>query len=143
MKIHDEVKMRGDREVMVWGSGTPRREFLYSDDLADACVFLMNLPEGTFSSLLGRAASLPPLVNIGVGEDLTIRNLAETIQQIMGYPGRIVFDPGKPDGTPRKLLDVGRLRRMGWRPGTLLNAGLAMAYQDFRRAVSVQYTSNR
>ena len=137
-KFHD-AKVRGDREVTVWGSGTPRREFLYSDDLADACVFLMNLPEDAFGLLLRPAA--PPLINIGVGEDQTIRNLAENIQQVTGYPGGIVFDRSKPDGTPRKLLDVGRLRLIGWRASKSLGAGLAMAYQDFQRTQSEEHPS--
>jgi GDP-L-fucose synthase len=137
-KFHD-AKVRGDREVTVWGSGTPRREFLYSDDLADACVFLMNLPEDAFGLLLQPGA--PPLINIGVGEDQTIRNLAETIQQVTGYPGEIVFDRSKPDGTPRKLLDVGRLRLIGWRASKSLGAGLAMAYQDFQRTQSDKHPS--
>ncbi len=130
-KFH-EAKMRGDQEVIVWGSGTPRREFLYSDDLADACVFLMNLPEEAFSSLVSPGSSAPPLMNIGVGEDLTIHDLTETIRQVTGYPGKIVFDPSKPDGTPRKLLDVGRLRSMGWRARTGLVSGLTRAYQDYQ-----------
>lgn len=127
-KFH-EAKMRGDPEVVVWGSGTPRREFLYSDDLAEAGVFLMNLEEDAFNALLSPASSVPPLINIGVGEDLTIRELAEIVKAVVGYPGGIVFDIGKPDGTPRKQLDVRRLTALGWRARTGLVSGLTLAYQ--------------
>jgi GDP-L-fucose synthase len=104
---------------VVWGSGTPRREFLYVDDLADACVFLMEhgVTDGFY--------------NIGVGEDVSIRELAEAVMSVTGFAGRMTFDPAKPDGTPRKLLDVSRLRAMGWQARTLLGKGIALAYQDF------------
>jgi GDP-L-fucose synthase len=131
-KFH-EAKMRGDPEVSVWGSGTPRREFLYSDDLAEACVFLMNLSEDAFDSLLNPAASAPPLINIGVGEDLAIQELAEIVKTVVGYPGAIVFDTDRPDGTPRKRLDVTRLTALGWRARTGLMSGLARAYQDYSK----------
>ncbi len=114
--------------VVVWGTGTPRREFLFSDDLADACVFLMNLPDKEFSSVLNGA---PPLINIGVGEDLTIADLANLVADVVGFTGELVFDSGKPDGTPRKLLDVSRLRALGWRATTGLREGLVLVYQDF------------
>ena len=117
-KVH-EAKIRGDREVVVWGSGRPRREFLYVDDLADACVFLME-----------RQQVAPPVVNVGVGEDLTIAQLAEIIMDVVGFNGRIVYDASKPDGTPRKLLDVSRLSSLGWRASTPLREGIAMAYED-------------
>ena len=100
---------------MVWGSGTPRREFLYVDDLADACVHLM---EQGYDG---------PLVNIGTGEDVTIRELAETVMDVIGFSGRIVFDASKPDGTPRKLLDVSRLAGLGWRAKTPLREGIQRA----------------
>lgn len=117
-KAH-EAKQRGDSEFVVWGSGTPRREFLYVDDLADACVFLMEqgITDGIY--------------NIGAGEDITIRELAETVMSVIGFPGSILFDASKPDGTPRKLLDVSRLRDIGWQASTPLRAGIALAYQDF------------
>ena len=117
-KAH-EAKGRGDRELVVWGSGTPRREFLYVDDLADACVFLMEqgVTEGIY--------------NVGVGEDMSIRELAETVMSVIGFPGSIVFDTTKPDGTPRKLLDGGRLRERGWQARTPLREGIALAYRDF------------
>jgi GDP-L-fucose synthase len=118
-KAH-EAKLRGDPEFVVWGSGTPMREFLYVDDLADACVHLMGLGYDG------------PLVNIGTGEDVTIRELAQTVMEVVGCRGRIVFDASKPDGTPRKLLDVSRLHALGWRHRTSLVDGIALAYADFR-----------
>jgi GDP-L-fucose synthase len=131
-KFH-EAKQSNSPTVTVWGTGTPRREFLYSEDMADACVHLMNLPEALFVPLLGqdRNDGLPPLVNIGVGDDLTIRELAEIVKQVTGYQGEITFDAAKPDGTPRKLLDVTRLRNLGWTARTTLATGLEGAYLDF------------
>lgn len=134
-KFH-EAKLAGAQEVTVWGTGTPRREFLYSDDMADACVFLMNLPDDRYQALLGSDESQtgkfePPLVNIGVGEDVTIAELAELVRQTVGFEGRIVYDTSKPDGTPRKLMDVGVLNSAGWRAGTGLPGGLRGAYSDF------------
>jgi len=117
-KAH-EAKQRGDGELAVWGSGTPRREFLYVDDLADACVFLMErgVTDGIY--------------NVGAGEDVTIRELAETVMSVIGFTGRIEFDATKPDGTPRKLLDVSRMRDIGWQARIPLRDGIALAYQDF------------
>jgi GDP-L-fucose synthase len=134
-KFH-EAKSCGDQQVVVWGTGTPRREFLYSDDMADACVYLMNLPDHSFGRLLGSDETVsgkfePPLVNIGVGEDVTIDELAAQVRQVVGFEGIIVFDTTKPDGTPRKLLDVARLNALGWRAPTSLQTGLAKAYADF------------
>ncbi|MFY9509558.1 MAG: GDP-L-fucose synthase, partial [Rubrivivax sp.] len=134
-KFH-EAKVRGDAQVTVWGTGTPRREFLYSDDMADACVFLMNLPDAGFDRLLGSDESVtgrfePPLVNIGVGEDITIAELAATIAQVVGYGGGIAYDTSKPDGTPRKLMDVGLLAAAGWKAQTPLALGLQQAYAEF------------
>lgn len=119
--------------VTVWGTGTPRREFMYSEDMADACVFLMNLPDAQFQSLLAqdRNDGLAPLVNIGVGHDLTIRELAMAVKEVVGFDGALEFDADKPDGTPRKLMDVGRLNGMGWQAGTALRQGLAAAYADY------------
>lgn len=136
-KLH-EAKQRGDRTVTIWGTGTPRREFLYSDDMADACVFLMKLPDDRYTSLLGSDESVsgrfePPLVNVGVGEDVTIRELAGLVSKVVGFDGDLVFDTTKPDGTPRKLMDVSRLNGMGWRATTTLLSGLADAYRDFTR----------
>jgi GDP-L-fucose synthase len=117
-KAH-EAKLRGDAELVVWGSGTPRREFLYVDDLADACIHLMQ--QGYDG----------PLVNIGCGQDLTIRELAETVMAVVGCKAKITFDTTKPDGTPRKLLDVSRLAALGWRAYTPLREGIARAYAEF------------
>ncbi|MBY3122760.1 GDP-L-fucose synthase [Rhizobium laguerreae] len=117
-KVH-EAKIRGDRQLVVWGSGRPMREFLYVDDMADACVFLMEkeVSEG--------------LINIGTGEDITIRELAETIMRVVGFTGEIVYDQTKPDGTPRKLMSVDRLSALGWKATTSLGDGIARAYADF------------
>ena len=137
-KFH-EAKERGEPKVTVWGTGTPRREFLSSDDMASACVHLMGLPDAEFDRLLGSDESVtgrfePPLVNIGVGDDLTIRELAELVREVAGFAGRISLDTRKPDGTPRKLLDVGLLHSTGWRAGIPLRDGLAAAYADFLAA---------
>ena len=134
-KVH-EAKLRGDAHVTVWGTGTPRREFLYSDDMADACVFLMNLPDDRYSALLGSDETVsgrfePPLVNIGVGEDVTIAELAAIVAGVVGYRGDIVYDNSKPDGTPRKLMDVDLINRAGWKASTPLGAGLRSAYAEF------------
>lgn len=128
-----EARIAHAPSVTVWGSGTPRREFLYSEDMADACVYLMNLADEQFVPLLGqdRNDGLAPLMNIGVGHDLTIRELAETVKNVVGYQGTIEFDATKPDGTPRKLMDVGRLNAMGWKATTPMQTGLAASYQDF------------
>jgi GDP-L-fucose synthase len=117
-KAH-EAKLRGDTEYVVWGTGTPMREFLYVDDLADACVHLM---EQGYDG---------PLLNIGTGRDVTIGELARTVMEVVGFQGRVVFDASKPDGTPRKLLDVGRLHAQGWRHRIDLRQGIALAYEDF------------
>jgi GDP-L-fucose synthase len=116
-KAH-EARERGDSEYVVWGSGTPKREFLYVDDLAEACIHLM------------QTGYDGPLVNVGTGEDVTIRELAETVMQVVGFDGRIVFDSSKPDGTPRKLLDVSRLAALGWRARTGLRDGIQRAYDS-------------
>jgi GDP-L-fucose synthase len=123
-----EAKQNAAPEVLIWGTGTPMREFLYVDDMAEACVHVMELDSDTY----GRNTE-PMLshINIGTGEDLSIRDLATTIGQIVGYQGRIAFDTTKPDGTPRKLMDVGRLQSLGWRAQTGLRDGLALAYADF------------
>lgn len=128
-----EAKLRGDQEVLVWGTGTPRRELLYSDDMAEACVFLMRLPEDQLLPLLAadRNDGRAPLVNIGLGEDRTIREIAELIAEAVGYGGRLRFDPDKPDGTPRKLLDVSLIQGLGWKARTTLEEGLRLSYADF------------
>ena len=135
-KFH-EAKERDDKEVVVWGTGTPRREFLYSDDMADACLFLMNRSDDEFNRLLWPAGSpresvksgLAPLINIGTGVDLTIHKLAECVREVVGYEGAIVFDTSKPDGTPRKLLDTSRLSTLGWSAGFSLIEGLKQTSQ--------------
>lgn len=137
-KFH-EAKQAGKKEVVVWGTGSPRREFLYSDDMADACVFLMTLPDDDYISLLGSDETEtgkfePPLVNIGAGNDITIKALAEMIRDTVGFKGEIVFDTSKPDGTPRKLMDVTRLKHIGWSSFTPLDRGIGRAYADFLRA---------
>lgn len=127
-KMH-EAKEAGAAEVVVWGTGTPRREFLFSDDMADACLHLMGLQDERFGELFPEDKA--PLVNIGCGEDVTIRELAETVARAVGFSGTLRYDTGKPDGTPRKLLDVGRINSMGWRPKTALIDGIAKAYMDY------------
>lgn len=119
-KAH-EAKARGDRELVVWGTGTPLREFLYVDDLADACVHLM------------QSGADDVLTNIGVGEDVTIRQLAELVCEVVGFEGGLVLDSTKPDGTPRKLMDVSLLASRGWRARTGLREGIALAYADFMK----------
>ncbi len=129
-KIH-EAKITGAKEVAIWGTGTPRREFLHSDEAADACVFLLNLPENQLDEILANE-EISPIVNIGCGEDLTIRELAELIAKIVGFDGRMVFDTSRPDGTPRKLLDISRLTALGWRPRREpFEAQLQNTYRDF------------
>jgi GDP-L-fucose synthase len=132
----DEAKKCEAKEVIVWGSGLPRREFLYCDDLAYACVYLINLPEKGYSNLLGKDNSEtgkfePPIVNIGCGEDITIRELAETIKEIVGFKGDIVFDATKPDGTPRKMLDISKLLSTGWKQQTSFQDGLKLSYEYY------------
>ncbi len=117
-----EARRAGAAEMTVWGTGTPMREFMHSDDMADACLFLMNLNETLYSSLLPDHEA--PLVNIGTGIDVTIRELAELVMASVGFRGHLVFDTTKPDGTPRKLLDVSRLHALGWRHTTSLEEGL-------------------
>lgn len=125
-KFH-EAKVQGRDAVTVWGTGRPRREFLHADDFADATVFILTLGENAFDDLL--RAYDTPLVNIGAGKDITISELAEQVRQAVGFEGRIVYDTDKPDGTPRKLLDVSRLNRLGWQYRTGLKQGIADTYQ--------------
>ena len=126
-KMH-EAKVRGASEVVVWGTGKPRREFLYSDDMADACVTLMRQDDKAFRDL---CMSYPPLVNIGCGEDQTVGELAAMVATAVGFQGALRFDTSKPDGMPRKLLDVGKMNALGWRPATSLQSGIGQAYADF------------
>jgi GDP-L-fucose synthase len=141
-KFH-EARSQSAPAVTVWGTGEPRREFLYSDDMAEASAFLMMLPDTQFQTLLGSdehatGEFMPPLVNIGVGEDVTIRELAQTIGEVVGYRGAIEFDRSKPDGTPRKLLDVSRIHALGWRHRVGLREGLERAYRDFRASQALR-----
>jgi GDP-L-fucose synthase len=117
-------------QVSVWGTGEARREFLHSDDMADACVFLMNLPDEEYESIT-RSELHPPMLNIGCGVDLTVRELAELIRDVVGFRGRLDFDRTKPDGTPRKLLDVSRMTQLGWQATIPLRQGLAAVYADY------------
>jgi GDP-L-fucose synthase len=128
-KMH-EAKIAGCPEVLIWGSGTPRREFLHSEDAADACIFLLNLAPAAFDQLASRR-DVAPLVNIGCGDDLTVRELAELVADVVGVRPALVFDSSKPDGTPRKLLDIGQLSRLGWKPRIGLREGLRQTYGDF------------
>jgi GDP-L-fucose synthase len=120
-KAH-EAKIAGARQMTVWGSGTPLREFLYSDDLADACVFLMERCT---------ARDLGEFINVGTGEEHSITEIARAVAKVVGFDGELVFDPGKPDGTPRKVMDVSRINRLGWSPSTTFIRGIELAYRDF------------
>ncbi len=115
----DEAKHNGSKEVTIWGTGSPMREFLFADDLADACYFLME------------NYSEPNLINIGTGEDLTIKDLALAVKETVGFEGELIFDTSKPDGTPRKLMDVSKLHDLGWKHQIALKEGLKLAYQDY------------
>ncbi len=130
-KMH-EAKVGGAAEVVIWGTGNPRREFLYSDAAADACIFLMNLPEEKFNAMT-QDEKAAPIVNIGCGDDITVAELAGLIADVVGFQGRLAFDTSKPDGTPRKLMDIGRLRNLGWNPppAESLREGLQRAYRDY------------
>jgi GDP-L-fucose synthase len=126
-KAH-EAKLRGEDRLVVWGSGTPRREFLHSDDMADACLAILEAPA---ELLAGAFLTQAPLINVGCGTDVSVRELAEMVSRAVGFAGRIVFDASKPDGTPRKLLDVSRVSGLGWSPRVPLQQGIGMAYRDF------------
>ena len=137
-KFH-EAKTSGARSVEVWGTGRPRREFLFSDDMGDACLWLMGLPDQRFDALLGSDEAKtglfePPLVNVGTGEDVTIAELAALVGEVVSFQGDISFDPSKPDGTPRKLLDVSRINALGWMATTSLREGLARTYAGLTAA---------
>ncbi|MEN9658086.1 MAG: hypothetical protein RL571_1551 [Pseudomonadota bacterium] len=127
-KAH-EAKQNGAKEMVVWGSGTPRREFLYCEDMAEACVYLLNLPKEKYKKQINDQQ--PPLINIGTGVDMTIRELASTICEVVGFKGELVFDASKPDGTMRKLQDVSKLNGMGWQARMPFIDGLVNAYTEF------------
>ena len=122
------AKLCGENNVSVWGTGTPKREFLYVDDLAAACVFVMNLDKETYSRATQPMCSH---INVGSGHEFTIQEVAEAIAKIVGFRGDITFDQNKPDGAPRKLMDSSRLNALGWRAGIEIQSGLRMAYDDF------------
>ena len=130
-KIH-EAKLSGATEVVLWGSGKPRREFLYVDDLANALVFLATLDDGRYNTLVD--PSQCPLINVGTGTDLTIRELAETVAGVVGYTGKFVHDTSKPDGTMRKVMDVSRIQNLGWKANTNLQEGINLTYKLYREA---------
>ena len=127
-KAH-EAKRAGAADLEVWGTGTPRREFLYSDDLADACMFLLTRSPDVVADLFSEDHA--PLINIGSGQEVSIRDLADQVRGVVGFTGELEWDSSKPDGTPRKWVDVERLHALGWSATTLLAEGLGLAYQDF------------
>lgn len=133
----NDAKIKKLSTVTVWGTGKPRREFLYSDDMAKACLFIMNLPEQQFKPLLAsdRNNGIPPLLNLGSNSDLTIIELANLVKDVVDFNGEIIFDADKPDGTLRKLMDSARLNRLGWKASTSLKDGIQNAYQDFLKTL--------
>ena len=133
-----EAKVQNAPQVVVWGSGTPRRELLYVDDMAAGCVFLMELPDDRIAPELLNYPK-PCFVNLGTGEDVTIRELAEAVSRVVGYQGELTFDASKPDGTPRKLQDVSRMHRLGWKHSVGLEQGIAKTYQWFRLNYGVSH----
>jgi GDP-L-fucose synthase len=128
-----EAKINAAPVVSIWGSGTPRREFLYVDDMADACLHVMQLPRSEYDR---HTTPMLSHINVGTGEDVTIREIAEVIRRTVGYQGDIAFDTGKPDGTPRKLLDVARLTALGWQPRMALEEGIKETYERFKEDVA-------
>jgi GDP-L-fucose synthase len=137
-KFH-EAKTNNQPTVTVWGTGTPKREFLYSDDMAEACIYVINLPEAQFKSMLAadRNDGLPPLLNLGSNTDLTIAELASLVKEVVGFNGETAFDTTKPDGTMRKLMDSGRLNKLGWSVKTKLSDGLKLVYQNYLKMRNV------
>jgi GDP-L-fucose synthase len=127
-----EAKQNMAPEVNIWGTGSPMREFLYVDDMAEACLHVMELDHETY---VRNTQPMLSHINIGTGEDLAIRDLAKAVSEVVGYEGRIAFDTSKPDGTPRKLMDVGRMKSLGWRPKVALREGLSLAYADFLESI--------
>ncbi len=138
-KMH-EAKIRNQDSVQIWGTGKAKREFLYSEDMADACVYLMTMDDHQLEKFV-RQENVAPLVNIGCGEDMTIVELAHLIAKTVGFKGRLEFDTSRPDGTPRKLLDVGLLNDLGWSPTIGMEEGLRLAYQDFLGHISGEMAS--
>ena len=132
-KFH-EAKVNSNKRVVVWGSGNPRREFLYVDDMADACIFIMNLPNKTFKK---NTQPMHNHINVGSGKDLSIKELAKLIASIVGYSGKIVFDKTMPDGTPRKLLDSKLINSLGWNAAIDLEKGIKLSYNDFLKNINI------
>jgi GDP-L-fucose synthase len=132
-KIDDARRANSDK-VVLWGTGAPRREFLHSDDVADACVFLLELPDSKLDSLL--QGDQPPLVNIGYSKDITIVELAHKLARVIGFKGKITFDPKMPDGTPRKLLDTKLLQSLGWRPKLEFEQALKATYENYQTSLA-------
>ena len=130
-----EAKMKRAQSVTIWGTGTPKREFLYVDDLARACVHVMQVKKDIYDQYVVEPMSSH--VNVGIGTDISIKNLAEVIKVVVGYKGSIVFDPSRPDGAPRKLMDSGLLKRLGWTASVGLEDGISLAYEDFRSTRSI------
>jgi GDP-L-fucose synthase len=128
-----EAKVSNASEVKIWGTGTPRREFLYVDDMAAASIFVMQLDKATYEL---QTEPMQSHINVGFGSDITILELAKTIQNVVAFQGNILFDATKPDGTPRKWMDSGRLNRLGWKPAVVLEEGLKIAYQEYREHIS-------
>ena len=129
-KFH-EARERGAPSVTVWGTGSPKREFLYVDDMADACVYLLGLEEEKYEKLV--AGLEPCLINIGMGKDISIRELALLVKEIVGFEGEIIFDSSKPDGTPQKLLDTSRMDKLGWQAKVTLRQGIEKTYSWYKR----------
>ena len=135
-KFH-EAKINSQTDVTIWGTGKPKREFLYSDDMAEACIYILSLEERLFKSLLAseRNDGLPPLLNLGSGSDLSIKQLVYLVKEVVGFSGGILFDGSKPDGTMKKLMDSGRLNKLGWKAKYNLNDGIRLAYSAYQNAV--------
>jgi GDP-L-fucose synthase len=129
-KFH-EAREKGADEVVVWGSGSPRREFLYVDDMAEACVHILGLPDRIYDEIVKNMK--PCLINIGMGKDITIKELAELVKEIVSFTGKIVFDTSKPDGTPQKLLDISRIDKLGWQAKISLREGITSTYDWYKK----------
>jgi GDP-L-fucose synthase len=138
-KFH-EAKKSGAPEVVVWGTGSPRREFLHVDDMAAACLYLLGLPDQTYRDLVQNMK--PCLINIGMGKDITIRELAELVKEIVGFRGQIIFDTDRPDGTPQKLLDISRMNKLGWKAKISLREGITGTYDWYKKRVQEESGNN-
>lgn len=133
-----EAKINGAKEVVCWGTGSPLREFLYSDDLAEACVFLVEHADYKDMAFTDNSGTVQSHINVGSGKEASIREIAETVREVVGFEGKIIWDATKPDGTPRKLMDSSRINALGWKPQVSLKEGIARAYQDFLSRYSSQ-----